>query len=243
MSTATLMEREFEDNICQSLAERGWLYEPEDTGWDPKLALHGPDALAWLSERHPGEYAKAVPDSGSQVERTLSEHLLLDHLSTRVLGAKVRVDAKNGRIRGGLLGTLREGFKYTRAGHMTATFGAMAAFPPANPILTSAVEASKASRLRVIRQVRFDSATNETIDLVLCVNGVPVVTMELKTDNTQAVDEAKKQYRQDRKPGKNRPLLAPGRCLVHFAVSNSEVYMTTELRGQRTFFLPFNKGT
>ena len=245
MSTAVLMEREFEDNICQSLAERGWLYDPADSDWDPELALHGPDALAWLKYRQPKEYAKAVPDSGSDVERTLAEHLLLTHLSERVLGGAVRYDASHGKIRGGLLGALREGFKYTRAGHMTSTFGAMAAYPPANPILTTAVEAAKTNRLRVIRQVRFDAETNETIDLVLCVNGVPVVTMELKTDNTQAIDEAKKQYRRDRKPGrgKSRALLAPGRCLVHFAVSNSEVYMTTELKGEDTFFLPFNQGT
>ncbi|MDN6351195.1 MAG: DEAD/DEAH box helicase family protein, partial [Yaniella sp.] len=62
------------------------------------------------------------------------------------------------------------------------------------------------------------------------------------TDNTQAVRDAVKQYKVDRKPTKNRPLLKPGRALVHFAVSNQDVQMTTVLAGLDTFFLPFNQG-
>src|SRR5699024_6414283 len=71
---------------------------------------------------------------------------------------------------------------------------------------------------------------------------IPVVTMELKTDNTQSVAHARKQYREDRVPSPSRRLLQPGRALVHFAVSNAEVYMTTALKGADTFFLPFNRG-
>src|SRR5699024_6952656 len=66
--------------------------------------------------------------------------------------------------------------------------------------------------------------------------------MELKTDNTQAVRDAVKQYKVDRKPTKNRPLLKPGRALVHFAVSNQDVQMTTGLVGLDTFFFPFHQG-
>src|SRR5699024_1946731 len=92
------------------------------------------------------------------------------------------------------------------------------------------------------RQVPFDIKGTDTLDLVLTVNGIPVVTMELKTDNTQAVRDAVKQYKVDRKPTKNRPLRKPGRALVHFAVSNQDVQMTTVLAGLDTFFLPFNQG-
>ena len=73
-------------------------------------------------------------------------------------------------------------------------------------------------------------------------HGIPVATLELKTDNTQTVPDAIKQYKVDRKPTKNRPLLKPGRTLVHFAVSDQEAYMTTALDGLKTFFLPFNQG-
>src|SRR5699024_4935054 len=112
----------------------------------------------------------------------------------------------------------------------------------ANPNLTDVVEASGAVRLRILRQVRFDTKTNETLDMVLCANGIPVATLELKTDNTQTVHHAIRQYQLNRKPGKTRPLLAPGRALVHFAVSNDAVYMATKLEGADTKFLPFNQG-
>ena len=69
-----------------------------------------------------------------------------------------------------------------------------------------------------------------------------MATFEPKTDNTQSVKKAIKQYREDRVPSKNRRVLLPGRALVHFAVSNDEVYMTTALKGNETRFLPFNQG-
>ena len=83
---------------------------------------------------------------------------------------------------------------------------------------------------------------NERIDLVLFLNGIPIATLELKTDFTQNVQDAVNQYKYDR-PAKGEPLLEfKRRALVHFAVSTDEVYMTTKLAGANTFFLPFNKG-
>src|SRR3546814_13414045 len=118
----------------------------------------------------------------------------------------------------------------------------MMAFPPANPNLTEVVEAAASVRLRILRQVRFDTTSTETLDVVLTANGLPVATLELKTDNTQTVNHAIRQYKEDRKPGKKRPLLAPGRALVHVAVYNDLVYMTTKLEGGDTVFLPFKIG-
>src|SRR5690606_36555628 len=88
---------------------------------------------------------------------------------------------------------------------------------------------------------------NDCIDLVLFVNGIAVATAELKSDFTQSVGDAVDQYRLDRNPhpkgGVVEPLLAfPGGALVHFAVSQTEVMMTTRLAGTDTFFLPFNRG-
>ena len=118
----------------------------------------------------------------------------------------------------------------------------MVAFPPANPLSVSAAKRAEENRLRIIRQVHFDATSGETLDLVATVNGIPVATFELKTDNTQSVAQAMKQYRENRVPSKNRRVLLPGRALVHFAVSNDEVYMTTALHGNDTRFLPFNQG-
>lgn len=95
----------------------------------------------------------------------------------------------------------------------------------------------------VTRQLRY-SKTNplQEIDMVLFVNGIPLITLELKNAWTgqTARYHGQKQYRNDRDI--TQPLLQFGRCLVHMAVDTDEVYMTTKLAGKSTFFLPFNKG-
>jgi type I restriction enzyme, R subunit len=100
--------------------------------------------------------------------------------------------------------------------------------------------------VRVMRQVHFSTADRRSIDLVFFVNGLPVATVELKTDFTQSLDEAINQYRKDRQPqtnGRREPLLSFGhRALVHFAVSNDRAAMTTRLEGDSTHFLPFDIG-
>ena len=243
-TAAKTLEYGFEDAICRQLAERGWLYEPDagSTGFDPHLALHTADALWWLRARHPDEYVKAVPEHLPASERRLAEDSLIQGL-VRSLNRKPTADRTKGGSRGGLMGTLRNGFSHKSMNVGTsATFDGMVSFPPANPVVDTVAKLAELNRLRVIRQVRFDTKSNETIDIVLLVNGVPVVTMELKTDNTQTIDDAETQYKIDREPSGTRPLLQPGRCLVHFAVSNSEVRMTTRLDGKNTRFLPFNQG-
>lgn len=245
MSRAQILEYEFESNICSELGERGWLYQDDgDTdaaGWDEGLALVSGDVLHWLATQYPDEYEKAIPADLTGCPRDTAERALLTHL-TKELGKTSRIDTTTGKTVGGLLGVLRTGFTYAQVGRPAAKFGPMIVFPPARPELIEVSEASDAVRLRVMRQVRFDITTNETIDVVLCANGIPVATMELKTDNTQSVNHAIGQYRNDRKPGPKRPLLAPGRALVHFAVSNDLVFMTTKLAGENTVFLPFNQG-
>lgn len=245
MSHTQILEYEFESNICSELCERGWLYQDDgDTdaaGWDEGLALVPGDVLHWLATQYPDEYEKAIPADLTGRPRDTAERALLTHL-TKELSKTSRIDTTTGKTVGGLLGVLRTGFTYAQVGRPAAKFGPMIVFPPARPELIDVSEASDAVRLRVMRQVRFDTTTNETIDVVLCANGIPVATMELKTDNTQSVNHAIGQYKNDRKPGPKRPLLAPGRALVHFAISNDLVFMTTKLAGEDTVFLPFNQG-
>lgn len=238
-----MREERLEETICKSLKASGWIYEDgmRDTGWDARLGLFPADVLHWLSTQYPEDYAKAVPLDAPEATRENAQRLLLEYVAKRLESA-TRKDAQTGRIRGGLLGTLREGFKYAQTNARSATFGPMVAFPPANPLSVSAAKRAQENRLRIIRQVHFDPSSNETIDLVATVNGIPVATLELKTDNTQTVNDAIKQYRKDRVPSQNRRILQPGRALVHFAVSNDEVYMTTALKGNDTRFLPFNQG-
>ncbi|MEQ1560029.1 MAG: type I restriction endonuclease subunit R [Methyloglobulus sp.] len=93
------------------------------------------------------------------------------------------------------------------------------------------------------RQVRYSSANPlQEIDMVLFINGIPLITLELKNAWTgqTARYHGQKQYREDRDI--NQPLLTFGRCLVHMTVDTDEVFMTTKLEGKSTFFLPFNLG-
>jgi type I restriction enzyme R subunit len=93
------------------------------------------------------------------------------------------------------------------------------------------------------RQLRYSLANPlQEIDIVLFINGIPLVTLELKNHWTgqNARYHGQKQYRNDRDI--SQPLLQFGRCLVHMAVDTDEVYMTTKLEGKNTYFLPFNKG-
>lgn len=242
MSIRSTMEQAFEDAIVDHLGQSGWLTDTgSSAGWDKAWALYVPDVLYWLETQYPEEYAKAVPESLAGIQRDVYVSKLLDRL-TEMLDKTPILNNKTKKVQHGLLGTLRGGFSHSQRGQMKATFGPLVAFYPENPLYTNAIEDAQKNRLRVLRQVPFDTKGTDTLDLVLTVNGIPVVTMELKTDNTQAVRDAVKQYKVDRKPTKNRPLLKPGRALVHFAVSNQDVQMTTVLAGLDTFFLPFNKG-
>lgn len=93
------------------------------------------------------------------------------------------------------------------------------------------------------RQLTYSTANpREEVDVVLFINGLPIVTMELKNHWTgqNAKYHGQKQYREDRDI--SQALFQFGRCLVHMAVDTDEAYMTTKLAGKSTFFLPFNKG-
>ena len=93
----------------------------------------------------------------------------------------------------------------------------------------------------VMRQVKYSEKNENSIDMVLFLNGLPIFTIELKNQLTgQSVKNGIAQYRTDRDP--KETLLSFKRCLVHFAVDTELAYMTTKLNGLKTYFLPFNKG-
>ena len=95
--------------------------------------------------------------------------------------------------------------------------------------------------LSEMRQVKYSLENEKSIDMVIFLNGLPIFTIELKNQLTgQTVIDSIQQYRTDRDP--KEKLLKFKRCLAHFAVDTEQIYMTTELKGLRTRFLPFNKG-
>ena len=99
----------------------------------------------------------------------------------------------------------------------------------------------QANIFSVMRQVHYSTKNNKSLDIVNFINGLPVISYELKNELTkQNVTDAIKQYKKDRDP--DEKLFRLGRLLVNFAVDTEEVWMCTQLRGYGSFFLPFNKG-
>ncbi len=227
---ADFHEIAFEDAICEHLEKDGWLYSPDDSGYDAKRALFPEDVIAWLARTQPDELAKVVDPDGPNREQQQGQ--LLDRL-VKTLDQPLESG-------GGTLNVLRKGFKQAPARF------AMCQFRPETGLNPDTLDRYQAVRVRIMRQVHFSVKDRRSIDLVAFVNGLPVLTIELKTDFTQSVEEARRQYREDRKPktgGHAEPLLSFGhRALVHFAVSNDEAWMTTRLAGEDTRFLPFNRG-
>jgi len=226
MSVNLHHEISFENEICAHLAANGWLYAEGDHAlYDQTHALFPPDIAAWIQTSQPKAWERLVKNHGTSAETALLERLR-DQLDSR-----------------GTLDVLRHGVELIG---LSAPLK-LAEFKPAMGLNPEILDRYAANRLRVVRQVRYSKHNENAIDLVLFLNGIPVATVELKTDFTQSVGDAVDQYRFDRHPSPRgqgpEPLLSfPSGALVHFAVSNAEVAMTTRLVGPATDFLPFNKG-
>jgi type I restriction enzyme R subunit len=220
-------EINLEDEICANLAGNGWAYAAGDAAnYDRARAVFAADVMAWLQATQAQAWETLSKNHGPQ--------------AAEVVVGRLR-DALNQR---GTLDVLRHGVELLGLRQPLA----MAQFKPALAMNPEILAKYGANRLRVVRQVRYSLHNENAIDLVLFLNGVPVATCELKSDFTQAVDDAVDQYRFDRNPrpkGQSaaEPLLSfPNGALVHFAVSNMAVMMTTQLNGGVTKFLPFNRG-
>lgn len=221
-------ESVFEDELCTQLQAAGWTVRThlkDATGYSRDLAVYPDDLFAFIKDTQPKEWAKVVKRHNGA-----SESIFLKRLAQAL-------DTK------GTLGVLRQGFK-----DVDASF-ALCQFKPASGKNPALLENYKKNRLTVIRQLHYSVNNENSIDLVFFVNGLPVATVELKTDLTQGIKDAINQYKKDRQPRDPKtkalePLLQfKTRSLVHFAMSTDLVYMTTKLDGDKTFFLPFNIGT
>lgn len=219
-------EISFEAEICSHLAAHGWLHAEGDAAhYDRTRALYPDDVLAWVQASQPEAWATLSKNHGAAAEATLLDRI------------RKQIDER------GTLDVLRHGVELIG---LRAPLS-LAQFRPALAMNAQILARYDANRLRVVRQVRYSLANGNAIDLVLFLNGLPVATVELKTDFTQSVQDAVDQYRFDRHPSPKgqaaEPLLGfPSGALVHFAVSNAEVMMTTKLIGPLTTFLPFNRG-
>ncbi len=219
-------EFNFEAEIAQHLGSHGWLYSEGDAAsYDRPRALFPADVLAWVLEAQPDAWEVLQKNHGSSATDTLLNRL------------RAQLDQR------GTLDVLRQGIELLGLKKPLQ----LAQFKPALALNPEILSRYAANRLRVVRQLRYSNHNENSIDLVLFLNGIPVATAELKTDFTQSIGDAVDQYRFDRNPkpkGQSpEPLLSfPSGALVHFAVSTREVRMTTKLLGPATTFLPFNRG-
>lgn len=227
MSKAEYIHREinFEEYIVKKLAEQGWVVSNDDTGFDPEKAIYRDDFISYIS--------KTAPDKVEKFKKEFS-----DRWEDVLISALVKSLDANGTI-----GTLRNGFQ--RAGYQTIR---CSGHFPDDPRLEEMKTLYDNNILRVMRQVHYQTAGNKSLDLVFFINGIPVATSEVKTDLTQSVEDAIKEYQTERKPiepGTNRKnylLMYKRGAVVHFAISESEIWMCTNLDKEKPRFLPFNKG-
>ncbi len=220
-------EIHLETEICEHLAANGWLYAQGDAAnYDRARALFPADVMNWVKATQPKAWEVLEKNHGAQAVDVLLGRLR-DSISQR-----------------GTLDVLRHGIELLGLRQPLQ----LAQFKPALAMNPDILAKYAANRLRIVRQLRYSLHNENSIDLGLFLNGIPIATAELKTDFTQSVGDAVDQYRFDRDPkpkgqGSAEPLLSfPNGALVHFAVSNREVWMTTRLNGPATSFLPFNQG-
>ena len=157
-------EISFENEVCTVLASKGWLYAVGDAQlYDRKRALFGPDLVAWIKATQPKAW-----ESLDKLHGASAESALLDRV-------RKSLDER------GTLDVIRNGVELIGVRSMMA----MAQFKPAMGMNSEIVARYEANRLRVVRQIRYSLANENCIDLVLFLNGLPVATVELKTDFTQ----------------------------------------------------------
>lgn len=217
LSPVRRSEAAFESVIEEHLLDHG--YSQIQSAFDPARTIFPGEAIAFIRATQPQEWAKLEALHGDET------------------AAQVLADLCKWLDTYGSLHTLRHGFKCYGRTLRVAYFKAAHGL---NPELEARYAAN---RLGLTRQLHFsERRPNLSLDVALSLNGIPVVTIELKNPLTgQTVEHAKKQYRQDRDP--REPIFEfKRRTLVHFAVDTEEVWMTTRLAGSATHFLPFNQG-
>ena len=195
----------------------GSFYKRRSSDYDRGLCLIPADVIDFLLATQPREWTKLKQHYGADVK-------------PRFLGRLSREIARRGA-----LDVLRNGVKDSGCKFR------LAYFRPASGLNEELQRLHAANLFAVVRQLHFSEQSNQSVDLALFLNGIPIFTAELKNPLTgQDVEDAIRQYRNDRDP--REPLFAYGRCLAHFAVDPDQVFVTTQLAGPKTRFLPFNRG-
>ncbi|MBE2279183.1 MAG: type I restriction endonuclease subunit R [Ignavibacteriaceae bacterium] len=213
MTTPT--EKRFETHIENSLNSQGYTSIPY-TKYDKALCLVPDGVIEFITSTQRKEWEKLEQQYGTST-------------SSKVLS---RISDEIGKK--GIVDVLRNGVK-DRGANLRLIY-----FQPNSGLNKEHEDLYRQNKLSLIRQLRYSTKNEKSIDMVLFVNGLPILTMELKNKLTgQNYRDSEKQYKTDRDPAE--PLLKFKRCVVHFCVDDDSVSMTTQLAGDKTRFLPYNK--
>ena len=219
MQDTLLKEKNFEEAIENYLVTEGGYEKGVPEHLNRATALDEDTFLRFIKTTQPREWEKHCKNYPTNSEQALLKRF------------QDEVSATN------LLQVLRHGFK-DRGVKFYPCF-----FKPETTLNPETVERYNQNILHCTRQMKFSLLDERSIDIVLLLNGIPVVSMELKNQFTgQDVSNAINQYKFDRAT-KDKMFEFKQRVLVHFAVDLYEVYMTTRLQGTNTYFLPFNQGS
>jgi type I restriction enzyme R subunit len=210
-----LSEFRFEEWIEKSLIKNGYTNR-KNTEYNKDLCFIQEDLIGFIKETQPVEYQKLY----NQFEGSTDTHIgktIKDSISQK-----------------GIVYTLRKGIS-TRGSSFDLVY-----FEPRSGMNEEHIHLHQKNRFVVVRQLYYSNQNNKSIDMVLFLNGIPIITMELKNQLTgQNIKHSENQYKNDRDP--NETLLNFQRCFVHFCVDNDVVSMTTQLKGDKTKFFPYNK--
>lgn len=213
--TMNYTEKRFEEHVQDTMIQQGWkplLF----TEYDRSLCQITGELLTFIRESQKIEFDKLTIQYGDDIEKKLSKRIN-DEISRR-----------------GIIDVLRKGVR-DRGSYFHLVF-----FEPKSGLNPDHVGLHKLNRFSFVRQVHYSNKNENSIDVVLFLNGLPLVNLELKNQLTgQSIQDSEKQYRRDRDP--KEPHFQFKRCLVNFCVDNDQVTMTTRLIGEKTKFLPYNK--
>ena len=219
MTDFDVKERRFEQDIEEYLITEGGYEKGNPSSFNRSLALDTGTFVSFIKNSQPKKWERYVRIYGADSEKQIVERFCRE---VKMVG---------------LLRVLRKGF--TDRG---ITFQVVF-WKPETSLNTTTMAQYEANTLHCTRQLHYSVHNENSIDIVLFVNGIPVVSMELKCQFTgQDTANAIQQYKFDRAT-KDTIFAFKERVLVHFAVDLSRVYMTTRLEGDKTYFLPFNQGS
>ena len=213
------IESELNSLLDKGLQFHSKIHQSDDSWYDKDLCVVRDEFIGFMKETQKEVYDKIYRKYGDSTDQRILRRL-------------------NNEINNkGLIHVLRKGFNHVDGGNIKTIY-----FEPQsnlNPIYRKTKFLK--NKFLLVRQLHYSPKNNNSIDIVIFINGIPILTIELKNQLTgQNIDNSDKQYRFDRNP-KHEPLLQFQRCICHFSVDNDKVNMTTKLNGKDTFFLPFNK--